>query len=45
MVFFLLPVILPFEIPKLPTDPLVRRFSAAWKLLLHDSLLREGLHP
>ena len=31
--FFLL-VMLPSEIPKLPTDPLVRGFPGAWKLLL-----------
>ena len=30
--FFVL-VILPSEIPKLPTDPLVRRFPGVWKLL------------
>ena len=38
--FFLgLPVTLPFEIPKLPTDRHVRGFPTVWKLL-HDSLLR-----
>ena len=29
---------LPSEIPKLPTDPLVRGFSGVWKLLFYDSL-------
>ena len=39
-------VILPSEIPKFPTDPLVRRFPGVWKLLLfHDSLARMGLYP
>ena len=34
-------VMLPSEIPKLPTDPLVRGFPGVWKLLLlHDSLPR-----
>ena len=42
---FSLPVVLPSEIPKLPTDPPVRRFPAVWKLLLHDSLPKTGLHP
>ena len=38
--FFPLPVMLPSEIPKLPTDPRVRGFLGVWKLLLlHDSLL------
>ena len=37
---------LPSEIPKLPTDPLVRGFPGVWKLLLlHDSLPRMGLCP
>ena len=31
---FFLPVMLPSEIPKLPTDPLVRGFLGVWKLLL-----------
>ena len=31
--FFPLPVMLPFEIPKLPRDPPVRGFSGVWKLL------------
>ena len=26
------------EIPKLPTDPLVRGFPGVWKLLFYDSL-------
>ena len=43
--FFSLPVMLPSEIPKLPTDMPVRGFPAVWKLLLHDSLPRKGLHP
>ena len=43
--FFPLPVMLPSEIPKLPTDPLVRGFPGVWKLLLlHDSLPGTGLH-
>ena len=29
---------LPPEIPKLPTDPPVRRLPAVWKLLFYDSL-------
>ena len=32
--FFHLPVMLPSEIPKLPTDPPVRGFPGAWKPLL-----------
>ena len=44
--FFLLPVMLPSEIPKLPTDLPVRGFPGVWKcLLLHDSLPGIGLHP
>ena len=44
--FFFLPVMLPSEIPKLPTDLSVRAFPAVWKpLLLHHSLPRMGLHP
>ena len=44
--FFFLPVMLPSEIPKLPTDPQVRGFPGVWKLfLLHDSLPGSGLHP
>ena len=35
---------LPSEIPKLPTNPPVRRFPGVWKLLLfYDSLPRIGL--
>ena len=41
--FFCLPVMLPSEIPKLPTDPPVRGFPTIWKLLLHYSLTRMGL--
>ena len=34
---------LPFEIPKLPTDKPVKGFPTVWKLLfLHDSLPRDG---
>ena len=44
--FFPLPVILPSEVPKLPTDPPVRGFPTVWRLLLlHDSLPRMGLRP
>ena len=44
--FFFFPVKLSFEMPKLPTDILVRGFPGVWKLfLLHDSLPRTGLHP
>ena len=43
--FFFPPVMLPSEIPKLPTDMAVRAFPAVQKLLLHDSLPRKGLHP
>ena len=32
--YFFLPVMLPSEIPKLPTDVLVRGFPGVWKLLL-----------
>ena len=43
---FFLPVMLPSEIQKLPTDPPVREFPGVWKLLLfHDSLPGMGLHP
>ena len=43
---FFLPVMLPSEIPKLPTDPLVRGFPGVWKLLLFYNSLREmGPHP
>ena len=42
--FIFLPVILPSEIPKLPTYPLVRVFLGVWKLLLfHNSLPRTDL--
>ena len=43
--FFPLLVMLPSEIPKLPTDPLVRGFPGVCNLLLHDSLAGTGLHP
>ena len=43
--FFPLPVMLPSEIPKLPTDLLMRGFPDVWKLLLHDSLPRMSLNP
>ena len=39
------PVMLPAEIPKLPTDTPMKGFSTMWKLLLHDSLSRTGLCP
>ena len=43
---FFLPVMLPSEIPKLPTDPLVRGFPGVWKLFLfHDSLPRQASVP
>ena len=43
---FFLPVLLPSEIPKLPTDLLVRGFSGVWKLLLFlDLFPGMGLHP
>ena len=43
---FFPPVILPSEIPKLPTDLLVRGFPGVWKFLLfYDSLLQMVLHP
>ena len=46
LLFFFLLIMLPSEIPKLPTDPPVRGFPGVWNLLLlHDSLLRMGLHP
>ena len=41
----LIQIMLPSEIPKLPADPSVREFPTVWKLLLHDSLPRTGLHP
>ena len=44
--FIFLPVMLPSEIPKLPTDMPVRMFPTVWKLLLlHDSFPRMGLSP
>ena len=43
---FFLPVMLPSEIPKLPTDLPVRGFPGVWKLLLfYNSLPGTGLHP
>ena len=42
--FFFLPVMLPSEIPKLPTDPPVRGFPGVWKLL-HNSFPGMGYHP
>ena len=42
---FPLLVMLPSEIPKLPTELPVRGFPGVWKLLLHDSLPRMDLHP
>ena len=40
------PVMLPSEIPKLPTDLPVRGFPGVWKLLFfYDSLPRTGLVP
>ena len=45
-IYFFLLVMLPSEIPKLPTDPPVIGFPGVWKLLLfYDSLPRIGLHP
>ena len=42
---FFLPIMLPSEIPKLPTDPPVRVFPGVWKrLLFYDSLPVTGLH-
>jgi len=38
--FFPLLVMLPSEIPKLPTDTPVRGFPGVWKLLLHNSLMK-----
>ena len=43
--FFFLPVMLPSKIPKLPTLMPVGGFPTVWKLLLHASLPRMGLHP
>ena len=45
IILFLL-VMLPSEIPKLPTDLPMRGFPGVWKLLLlHNSLPRTGLCP
>jgi len=45
-IYFFLSVMLPSEIPELPTDPLVRGFPGVWKLLLiYNSLAGMGLHP
>ena len=45
-IYFFLPVMLSSEIPKLPTDPLMRGFPGVWKLLLlPDSLPGTGLSP
>ena len=38
-------VMLPSEIPKLPTDTPGRGFPGVWKLLFCDSLPGMGLHP
>ena len=44
-VLFSFPVMLPSDIPELPTDLLVRGFPGVWKLLLlHDSLPGMGLY-
>ena len=43
--FIFLPVMLPSEIPKLPSDPPLRGFPGVWKLLFLDSLPRMGLPP
>ena len=46
LLIFFFPVMLPSEIPKLPTEPLVRGFPGVWKLLLfYYSLPHMGLHP
>ena len=45
-IYFFLPVMLPSEIPKLPTDPPVRGFPGVWKLFpFHNSLPGTGLCP
>ena len=45
IVFLFFLVMLPSEIPKLPTDMPMRGFPTVWKLvLLHDSLPRAGLY-
>ena len=41
-VFFFLRVMLPCEIPKLPTDLLARGFPGVWKLLLPPGSLLDG---
>jgi len=42
----ILPVMLPSEIPKLPTDPPMRGFPGIWKVLLfYDSLPEMGVCP
>ena len=38
--FLFLLVMLPSEVPKLPTDPPLRGLPTVWKLLFHDSLPR-----
>ena len=44
--FFIPPIVLPSEIPELPTDMPVGGFPTVWKcLLLHDSLPRMGFCP
>ena len=43
--FSFLPVMLPSEIPKLPTDSPVKGFPIVWKLFLHETLSRMGLSP
>ena len=44
--FFFLLVMLPSEIPELPSDTPVRGFPTVWRLLLFpDSLPRMGLRP
>ena len=42
---FFLPVMLPSEIPKLPTDPPVRGSPGVWKLLFKGSLPGMGFCP
>ena len=44
IVFLFFLVMLPSEIPKLHTDMPMRGFPTVWKLVLHDSLPRAGLH-
>ena len=46
LLIFFLPVVLPSEIPKLPTDPSVTGFPGVWKLLLfYNSLPGVSLCP